>query len=414
MKTILIAILFILSINLSAQWSQVSSINSHDITEHNGTLYLAAANGVYKSSSITNWILIDNGLTTSSNIKEAYEILAEDDALYVATTDGIFKSIDDGTNWVKKSNGITIGGGASYEFTKSINRINGILYTGSYTGIYRSSDNGENWSPTNISNNNVVNFITHNNAIYAARSTSNQPYGYTSEDDGFTWTALNISQAINSVMNLPVPTNSFFSENDELWIATTHGAWLSIDNGLNWEAKNVGLNSDPYNGNIIRVNDVLLTGDNATVSRSFDNGLNWEFFGENLPYAFSDYVKIITFNDKLVTISSGGIWQRDISQVLSVSNSNINSFYFINYPNPSLNSTTISLNLPKRSGIEINIYNLQGQKISTLINKHLNAGIHDFRWNRINNEGDYLGSGIYFCELSINNKKVKTLKCILE
>jgi len=408
MKKILIIILLIITtVNLSAQWTQVASnIHGYDIIDHNGTLYLAGTNGVYKSPDAINWTLIDNGLTTPSNIKEAFKILAEGNTLYVATTDGIFKSIDDGANWIKKSNGITIGNGANVEFTMSINRIDGVLYTGANTGIYRSVDHGENWSLMHNADGYVSDFVKHNNIIFAARNVGNSPYSYKSIDNGITW----------SDLFEPSPTNSYFSESGKLWAATAFsGVWLSTDDGLNWENRSNGLSGEPYIGNIIRVDGVLLVTD-FIITRSFDNGLNWEYFGEGLPPETDavDYKKIITFNNTLLVIGDANVWQRDTSQIVSVSDVNTQLFSFKNYPNPFANSTTISLSIPEKSKVEINIYNIQGQKISKLINKDLNSGEHNIIWNRTNDQGKYVSSGVYFCELIVNNKKVKTLKYILE
>ena len=65
-----------------------------------------------------------------------------------------------------------------------------------------------------------------------------------------------------------------------------------------------------------------------------------------------------------------------------------------NYPNPFNPSTTISFSIPEQTKVQLNIYNVLGQKISQLVNEVLDAGIYNVKWNA----GDR-SSGIYFYEL---------------
>ncbi len=49
---------------------------------------------------------------------------------------------------------------------------------------------------------------------------------------------------------------------------------------------------------------------------------------------------------------------------------------FINYPNPFNATNTISYALPLPSHVTIDIYNILGRKVETLVNKHQTAGYH--------------------------------------
>jgi len=71
-----------------------------------------------------------------------------------------------------------------------------------------------------------------------------------------------------------------------------------------------------------------------------------------------------------------------------------------NYPNPFNPVTTISYRLPIKSSVKIDIYNVSGQKIETLLDKSLEAGVHDIEWNAAN-----MSSGVYFYRIKINNEK---------
>ena len=72
-----------------------------------------------------------------------------------------------------------------------------------------------------------------------------------------------------------------------------------------------------------------------------------------------------------------------------------------NYPNPFNPSTQISFDIPEGSEIvTLNIYNVLGKKVSTLINNSMNPGRHKVEWNAKDNEGNPVASGIYFYELN--------------
>ena len=72
-----------------------------------------------------------------------------------------------------------------------------------------------------------------------------------------------------------------------------------------------------------------------------------------------------------------------------------------NYPNPFNPSTQISFDIPEGSElVSLNIYNILGKKVSTLLNNVVNPGKHKIEWNAKDNEGNPVASGIYFYELS--------------
>ena len=72
-----------------------------------------------------------------------------------------------------------------------------------------------------------------------------------------------------------------------------------------------------------------------------------------------------------------------------------------NYPNPFNPSTQISFDVPEGSElVSLNIYNILGKKVSTLLNNVVNPGKHKIEWNAKDNEGNPVASGIYFYELS--------------
>lgn len=76
------------------------------------------------------------------------------------------------------------------------------------------------------------------------------------------------------------------------------------------------------------------------------------------------------------------------------------------YPNPFNNSTRINIELNSFDRISIDVYNVLGEKISTIYNGELSAGMHSFRFNANN-----YSSGIYFVRAS-NEKHIRLIKII--
>ncbi len=83
-----------------------------------------------------------------------------------------------------------------------------------------------------------------------------------------------------------------------------------------------------------------------------------------------------------------------------------------NYPNPFNPETRISYSLKEGGNVEMAIYNLQGQKVRTLINQKASKGVHHAIWNGLDHQNQPVSSGVYFCKL-ISNKKVSTIKMLL-
>jgi len=70
-----------------------------------------------------------------------------------------------------------------------------------------------------------------------------------------------------------------------------------------------------------------------------------------------------------------------------------------NYPNPFNPETTIQFSLKERANVNLDIYNIKGQKVNSLINGKLDKGIHRIIWKGNNKNNVKCASGIYFYRL---------------
>ncbi|MCK9329216.1 MAG: T9SS type A sorting domain-containing protein [Candidatus Cloacimonetes bacterium] len=83
-----------------------------------------------------------------------------------------------------------------------------------------------------------------------------------------------------------------------------------------------------------------------------------------------------------------------------------------NYPNPFNPKTLISFELPESKSIKLEIYNLKGQKIKSLIDDRLDLGYHKIFWYGDDDNSKTVSSGIYFYTLSYDDISI-TKKCVL-
>jgi hypothetical protein len=67
-----------------------------------------------------------------------------------------------------------------------------------------------------------------------------------------------------------------------------------------------------------------------------------------------------------------------------------------NFPNPFNPTTSIPLSLAGRSHVRLAVFNLLGQRVSTLINQSLEAGYHKIGWNGRDAAGQLVAAGMYF------------------
>jgi len=82
---------------------------------------------------------------------------------------------------------------------------------------------------------------------------------------------------------------------------------------------------------------------------------------------------------------------------------------FPNYPNPFNPVTTIRFSLPEKQHVTLQIYNLIGQEVATVINKELPAGFHNLIWNAAN-----MPSGVYLYRLASKKKAISNKMILLK
>jgi len=139
----------------------------------------------------------------------------------------------------------------------------------------------------------------------------------------------------------------------------------------------------------------------------------WQFWEEvvipNIPLSAGTQVMHVDFYNGQFNLNWIEIRQPAVG-IGDEANNAINRFELLqNYPNPFNPTTQISFNLPRASITTVEVYNVRGQLLETLLNEHLAEGKHTTNWDA----SDY-PSGVYFYRLNSGersqSKKMMLLK----
>ena len=110
-----------------------------------------------------------------------------------------------------------------------------------------------------------------------------------------------------------------------------------------------------------------------------------------------------------VTAKYSGDYQSEPSNLVSVELTEAGEVNLPNktkfngiYPNPFNPTTTLSYGLSEPGHVLLEVFNLKGQKITTLVNDTQKAGSHSVIWNGTDKNGNNVPSGIYFSRFFVD------------
>ena len=84
-----------------------------------------------------------------------------------------------------------------------------------------------------------------------------------------------------------------------------------------------------------------------------------------------------------------------------------------NHPNPFNPVTTISYDISEVSHVVLEVYNVMGQRVNTLVNGTVNVGYHQAQWDGRDDSARQLPSGVYLYHLTVNGITVDMKKMMM-
>jgi hypothetical protein len=184
--------------------------------------------------------------------------------------------------------------------------------------------------------------------------------------------------------SLPVELNTFTAEPGPGLVTLEWATQSEIDN----QGFNV-FRSEQKNGEYKQINGELIDGAGTTTSMT--------------EYSYiDDRVEVKTYYYKLQDISIDGQINFHGPVQVVVEKSAIPDDFNLkqNYPNPFNPTTQIQYGLPEQANVEIQIINLTGQVVRTLVNTYQDAGTYDVTWNGRADDGTLLPSGVYLYRIN--------------
>jgi len=136
--------------------------------------------------------------------------------------------------------------------------------------------------------------------------------------------------------------------------------------------------------------------------------------GEDIVYGISidNSNSIIISGTSQLGTNSYGITSIKYSQLTNVPNNSISiqrEFkLYQNFPNPFNPTTSIKYEMPLSAYVLIEIYNVSGVKIQTLVNENQVSGTYEVKF-----DGSNLSSGVYFYSLLVNENVLDTKRMVL-
>ena len=363
--------------------------------------------------------------------------------LFAAAEDsGLFRSVDGGKSWTAQNNGLT------HHMAFSVAEApNGDLFAGSW-GIFRSSDNGDSWQAAGSTL--MVPFCI------AFKSDGDDQYIFAGTGGGIWRSADNGANWDTASYGLPRPNSIDIrdlavSADGTIYAATGEGLYQSNDSGDSWLPADSVFKTESINMRTIAINSKghIFAGGNRSF-KSLDGGQSWSEL--TMPGPYSITALAINQQDGIYAASWGPVYHsgdngdsfqhldsdlEDIQMYALAVNeegilfaasghagifrstnstlvTNIRESLMIppenfdlmqNYPNPFNPSTTIAFVIEAQGHTVLEIFDIQGRKIDTLIDRRMPPGRHMHKWDGRNHCGQAVACGIYVYRLSVNNQQ---------
>lgn len=350
-KTIQSLLFVCLNFSAHAQWQQsvgTSGLNMQSLLTNGPYNFAGGQTGAYVSTdSAANYSLSNTG---NDNVGPTRGFTKDSTYIYTCTSQGAFRSSDNGATWVSKSVGLAnlLGSGILKVGTR-------LVYVGP-TGVFISTNQGDNWSAAGLSAIDVRCIAAINDTLFVGTNGSGI---YKSTDWGVNWSQINIG--LGSAANF----RAIESKGNILFAGGPPGTgvYRSSDFGATWTLLGGGLASGSYRGFASNSQLIIAGAFGAGVFYSTDNGNNWTAINTGL----TDLTIFdLELNDSYIIAATNtqGVFR------FSLSNINLSTDIQYSYSNSSVsvfpNPTTDQINLiayPELIGFAYNVSDCAGKSV---------------------------------------------------
>jgi photosystem II stability/assembly factor-like uncharacterized protein len=409
-----------------AQWYQQNSgttknLNAVNFSDANNG-WVVGDSGIILHTTTAGETWVQQTSSTTSNLKDVQFIDAYTGWIASAgypNESVVLKTTNSGADWFQQMSWIGL---ELYSICFIEENIGWIVGWSGSDVILKTTDGGTNWvnqsSPTAVGLNDI-HFVDVNTGFIAGgygHSKMNTHSGSVlkTTNGGDTWNeqlvvteihwnGIAFSDPLNGIV---VGDSCGFSLDGEIFQTT--------DGGINW----LGVFKNPF-GNLrdITIVDSIYAwavgarfNEGGAILFSSDKGTNWSFQAVESDGLQSVYFInpttgwAVGYNGTIIHTTNGGATFVEEEQINEMPTEFLLSN---NFPNPFNPSTKIKYTVVQTSQVQIKVFDVLGNEISTLVNEEKPAGAYELNWNAVN-----LPSGVYFYQLR-SGDFVETRKMVL-
>ena len=182
---------------------------------------------------------------------------------------------------------------------------------------------------------------------------------------------------------------------------------------MDWENPTTGLHGGTFNEPILGYHIERLP-DNVTFEPT---GIATSFVDDTIPIAGNYWYTVQAYN----STGDGGTATSNVlmfggNEILFDEIVTSKTELLNNYPNPFNPATNIAFSIEEAGYTTLDVYNMKGQLVKTLVNEVKENGNYTVTWNGKDNSGKNLSSGVYFYKMvseGNSGKYTSTKKMIL-
>lgn len=423
--------------------------------KHFALLIAAVLMCLYESSAQLNFCWNDNSSSSSGNTLYGVRFADDTTGFIVGTGSTILHSGDGGKTWNQQTTSVNTD---LYGITFSDPKHGWIVGYGGK--VLHTEDGGITWNPQALpTNDNILNavFSIDSNTAWISALTSITGAGiYYTKNGGETWTGKSLGLCTWTWNTFFVNADTGFAvaglcgggcshdcqpsdsggyilrsfNGGETWDILEHyedlnglyavvftddstgtvvGAGGTIlhttDGGENWSGQPSGTTKDLWDIFFLNPDTAVVvggtsSGDQGVMLTTANGGISWE--EQSIPTT-KGLFKVVFINNSIGTAVGGGgtILYADCSVGIEEESQDgriHNGLISESYPNPFIQTTTISFRISAVNHVTLKIYNLHGQEIAILLNEDMAPGSHEIKWNAGN-----VPDGMYLYKLIVGN-----------
>ncbi len=387
MKTIqLLAISFgLFTATAHAQWqlcAGTEGLNMQSLLTMGTHNFAGGQTGAYLSTDGAATYALSN--TGNDAVGPTRGFAYDNNFVYTCTSQGLYRSADQGANWTSVSNGL------GNLLTSGISHADPYIVVATPTGVFRSIDQGDNWTAAGLSATDVRCITAIADTLFAGTNGSGI---YKSTDWGANWVAVNNGLSSTNFRAIQSQGSLLFAGGQ-----TGTGVFRSTDLGANWSLLGGGLSAGSYRGFASNDQIVVAGSFGGGVFYSLDNGDTWTAINAGLT-DLTIFDLELTDTDIIAATNTQGVFRYSLSQLsLSVAESVDPSSAQL-FPNPAIEEVTVLVDQPL-VGSSYALFDLLGKAVAQ----------GRISGERMNVELSALPDGVY--TLRIAGTKAPTLRFI--